>query len=442
MTITSTFKGHGGWRRCCCFVFGMLLAISSSSSAKKTSTNRRLQEQESNNNTNWTWNNLKFITFGGSRSYGVGLTNPADSSFSALLNNANNKAIRNSTPEYSAMCLYSMVGEYHLYDVIVVEFLREHATGAMMDLGLRLRYRFPHAILIFLDYWYPDEFYYKPEGDKSFGQFYEERRMPSYDVFQPEVLDGTDEEDWGYQAYNRAVLQEAADHSNAFVLEFPEPNNKKIDSLKQYGTLYLNDMRHFNEVGHAFVRDKIVELLASLNYDSSRSRVGEFESKDHCELWYETGSMSNFQSNMEMIQFKPNNQGNTKYALEVKPGENESSGTRNAIDIFNPWGEDEAYLYVSYMATADQNYYPNALAEIMNSHSETTASYILNTTIPNGGDTEIVTNYKIGPVDPGNSVVHLRILEDTTSLTEHYGVYIVGLMLTSHQYHERIAADF
>jgi len=421
------------------FVF--LLATLIGFAVAQKSVRRGLQEANEVHN-NWTWDDLRFVTFGGSRTCGIGLPEDirGEQTFPGLLNRADNKAVCGSSmPEYPALCLHTLIGEDSIYDVIVLEFLRADKDGAVFDLSRHLRARFPHAIIIFLDYWFPNEFSYIPEGNKSFRQYYAEHRDPSIDDFQPEVLDGTNEEDWGHQFYDRAVLQEAADEFNAFVLAFPEPENHPIETVQQFGTLYGNDMEHFNRRGHAFIRNQIVELLRSLNYDNSRSITNPFQSGDYCEIWYSNGQCT-LRTDMTIKPFEVEGAGR-KYALEVRTGE-------ETIDIYNTWGQDQAYLYLSYMATGPEAHYaPRTLVQIFNDTGVPTGNYVIDSRVQLydvDEHVEVVVNYKIGPVSPGPSTVRFKFLDtEDEQQPENSGILrIVGLILSQNQFSEQVIANF
>jgi len=419
------------------FVF--LLATLASFVVAKESVRRGLQE---NGNPNWKWDDLRFVTFGGSRTCGVGLPEDIreDATFSGLLNHADNKSVCGSSmPEYPALCLHSLIGEDSIYDVIVLEFLRADKDGAMFDLTRHLRTRFPHAIIIYLDYWFPNEFSYIPEDNKSFRQYYEEHRDPSNDDFQTEVLDGTNEEDWAHQFYDRGVLQEAADEFNAFVLAFPEVESHPIETVQQFGTLFGNDMEHFNRRGHAWIRDKIIELLSSLNYDNSRSITNPFPSMDYCEIFYTNGQCT-LRTNMTIKPFQVEGAGK-KYALEVRTGQ-------DTIDIYNTFGQDTAYLYLSFMATGPEAHYtPKTLVQVFDKDGHPTANYVIDSQVQLHDvdeHVEVVVNYKIGPVSPGESTVRFTFLDtEEKQQPESSGMLrIVGLILSQNQFSEQVISDF
>jgi len=416
-------------------------------------------------NTNTLSSSLRFLSFGSSRTYGAGLKEDVRDklSYPALLNGTN-MAIAGSVPEYPAMCLFSMISsdrnEDQVYDVITIEFLRNHESGALIDLGMRLRSRYPHAVIIFINHWAPREYYYKPENNKTLQQFHRERmtQRDDEDIFQVDVLDGTNEEDWLYVPYNSTIVQRAAQKCGGFVFEFPSKDI--LDSLRTYGYMYLSDMTHFSIMGHAYIRDQIINLLRSIQYNSSQSALGPWESKDYCDLWYKTGTLKNDNlraNNMEMKSFQlyennnnNNNPSNTKYALEVNPNGGNTTTTPSSIELYNPWGT-EAYLYLSYMAMGPNRMYPNALAQVFSSDSPNgttpTASWIVRTQVPSYTSEllpplHITMHWRIGPVNPGNSTLYLRILNNDNAVS-YPNLRVVGIILSPHQYYvQRVSANF
>ena len=67
-----------------------------------------------------------------------------------------NYGLRATGPNYPAACISSMIGE-QAFDVIVLEYFLRGPEG-LMTFALRLRERFPNAIIIMTKLWGPYQF--------------------------------------------------------------------------------------------------------------------------------------------------------------------------------------------------------------------------------------------------------------------------------------------
>mmetsp|Transcript_14621 Transcript_14621/g.16251 ORF Transcript_14621/g.16251 Transcript_14621/m.16251 type:complete len:943 (-) Transcript_14621:178-3006(-) len=389
---------------------------------------------------------FRVATFGSSRTWGAGIPDRNQNSYTALLNGTN-YGIRGSGPEYPAMCLYSMIGDDNIYDVIVIEFMLDWVTRALDELAERLRHRFPKSTIIFLNYWAPRQYIYKPNG-QSFQEFHREQianKDPSMSGsdhgFQPWVLDGTHPDDWIYEPYDRDVILEAAKKVDGYIIDLPQLMDP-IHTMKTFGDLYITDMTHFSLKGHLFIHDEINSLLWKLNkLDNHASKeptiVDKWDSTDYCTLWYENGK-TDYPTTMDMVEFKPN-----KFALEAR-----NDTFNNKIEIFNPW-EGEGHLYLSYMATGPDAMYPRAIARVLHQpDNKETAGFVMNTHIPGVGHNKlhIVMHWMVGPVKPGKSDLLIHIADSLGGPYPWPVFRLVGVMLSPRKYDDdgsgRVSANF
>jgi len=375
-------------------------------------------------------NTPRVVTFGSSRTWGSGINDRENKSYAGLLN-ATNLAIRGSGPEYPAMCLYSMIDDNAIYDVVVIEFMLDWVTDALVDLGERVRYRFPNATIIFLNFWAPRQYIFKPTG-QPFQDFYKERTKRLEDgFFDHDVLDGTSNDDWLYEPYDRSIIEQAADAVGGNIIDLAQFENDPIQTLHTSGDLYLTDMTHWSETGHAYIEGQIVQLLRNTGFEKSKTTVHDWDSIDFCTLWYETGK-TDFRKTMRMKQFKPN-----KFALEA-------TKHRNIIELNNPWDRD-AYLFLSYMATGPDHMYPMGVASVVRRRDgKETAKLIMNTYIPNvqHGTLHIVLHWKVGTVSPGKSDLVISV-DDQGESKPWNVVRLAGVILTPRTYGVgRISANF
>jgi hypothetical protein len=232
-------------------------------------------------------------------------------------------------------------------------------SDALNVLGERLRHRFPDATIIFVAYWAPRQYVYMPK-QQTLTVFYREQKKRPSDTVES-MLDKTNAQDWEYHPYDHKVIEEAARRVGGFILDLPMYEDP-IETLKKFTPLYVDDMTHFSEEGHRYVRDQIYELLTRINAKPS-DRVVNWESLDICTSWFETGKVG-LNTTMEMVEFKDH-----KFALEAKPVTHD-----NIIELENP-NEQKAYLYASYMATGPDQIYPNALLRIKQNGEETGAKH-------------------------------------------------------------------
>lgn len=108
----------------------------------------------------------RYLVFGTSTTYGVGLERPLEEAYPYQLSaHTHNAATQSGGFTMAAACTQSIVGDDILYDVVVVEF--QTWQPALSLLLQRLRQRFPHALFIFLRLWHPSQLQYKDVNGTS-----------------------------------------------------------------------------------------------------------------------------------------------------------------------------------------------------------------------------------------------------------------------------------
>ena len=108
------------------------------------------------------YQDLRFATFGTSRTWGSGLHDRFQAFPYLLSPHVNNLAIRAAGPDIPSQCTATMLGD-SMVDVILLEYSFT-ASDALVRLAHRLRQRFPKATIIFLDIWVPFQFYNRRLG--------------------------------------------------------------------------------------------------------------------------------------------------------------------------------------------------------------------------------------------------------------------------------------
>ena len=373
-----------------------------------------------------TTNQYRIVAFGSSRTWGAAIDNPKQDAYPALMG-AKNLAIRASGPEYPALCTYSLVGDDEIYDVVVIEYMLDWVSEALDILAERLRKRFPDAIFIFLDVWAPRQYYHKPTQKTLNTLVHEKMRSPivtEQDIHQ--WLDATNSEDWGFEAYNSKVIEDAARKVGGHVVNLPS-HPDPIIAIKTYSPLYvLTDMTHFSELGHQWVRDQILKILDNIKAQRS-NRIVPWEFTDLCTSWYETGK-TELLTNMEMVNFRDG----SKFALEASHVPN-----TNFIELHNTWS-GSGFLYLSYMSNGPEQIYPDTLVRVIH-HKTSSAAMHLIPVIPNtpfGKNFHMVVHSFIGPVLPGLS--NLTIDDLTQGTKEKFR--IVGLVFSPHVFGKKLMA--
>ena len=98
---------------------------------------------------------LRYAAFGSGNTYGASdsLTSRYQSYPYLISEDIHNYALFSGGPNYPSACAETMVGDDHTYDVILLDYYLL-ANDGLLELAKRLRARFPHAILIFLEIWH------------------------------------------------------------------------------------------------------------------------------------------------------------------------------------------------------------------------------------------------------------------------------------------------
>eukprot|EP00548_Thalassiothrix_antarctica_P009101 CAMPEP_0194159718 /NCGR_PEP_ID=MMETSP0152-20130528/77993_1 /TAXON_ID=1049557 /ORGANISM="Thalassiothrix antarctica, Strain L6-D1" /LENGTH=465 /DNA_ID=CAMNT_0038869333 /DNA_START=563 /DNA_END=1960 /DNA_ORIENTATION=+ len=395
-------------------------------------------------------NNLRMLSFGTSRTWGSGMNHPKTEAYPGLLN-SRNEAIRASDSNYPAMCTYSMVGEHDIVDVITIEYMPMSFWGtrdSILQLGRRLRQRFPDATIIFLNVWTPHQFFHK-ETNTGLRQFVIDNTDMTGKVVLPEgaleeALQKTSNQDWEFYGFNEDWLEDAANDPliNGTVLSLAPPNMEDpMLAILSVAPLYLKDMSHFSKLGHVWTKNLISDFLQEQNKKRS-DRVNPWESTDQCLSWFETGQ-SLVGTNMHMNEFSP-----TKFGLEAY-----LSKPLNFLELINENSHPE-FLYLSHMSTGPNAFYPDAIAEIYSNMTElelsksmsfddarkkTSSKHIFtcyNETPPQLS-VHVVSHHYIGEVPPGRSFLTLK-----PNMKKPYPFRSVGIILSPKAFGDRVEAIF
>lgn len=110
---------------------------------------------------------LRGLYFGTSRTWGTGLETERTHAYPYMVSlSTTNLAIRGSGPQYPYLCFESMIGEDARFDFVVFEYygILQGTEARLVDLGKRVRARFPDATMIFLAVQEPNFYQHMPTG--------------------------------------------------------------------------------------------------------------------------------------------------------------------------------------------------------------------------------------------------------------------------------------
>jgi hypothetical protein len=363
-----------------------------------------------------TLNSIRIATFGSSRSWGAAIEHPERDSFSALLG-ARNLAIRASGPEFPAVCTYSMLGD-EVYDAFVIEYMLNFVSPALDVLAERLRNRFPEATIIFLNIWAPRQYSHTPTQQTLKAMTYKKYQYHSNFTaldYVNQVMAETKPEDWEFEPYNRKIIEDVASKVGGWIIDLPRDDDP-ISALSYAVPLYAHDLTHFSELGHLWVRDRILVALSKTGSKNVK-KVLPWEYTDQCSSWFQTGK-TDLKHNMEMVDFGSG----TKFALETR-----SPPQKNIVEIENEW-DTAAYLYVSFMVNGPEHIYPEVLITVDQHGNQSSAQLVrpFFDITPLGGTLHVVNHMLVGNVNRGKSQV--TITELTTGQKEHFR--LVGVMMS------------
>ena len=395
---------------------------------------------------------IRYLALGGASTWGQGLSldrrQIARDAYPWLLSpTTHNAATRVGGPELSALCAQSIVGNEHVYDVILIEF-SQHTQGLAL-LAQRIRQRFPVATIIFVQLWSPSSFAYKTENQNEDQNENQNGMIVPWDDwwmnFHESIsLDSAEyksrlrERDWFYvdDVQHTTVLQQSLERVNGLLYTLPRSEDP-LTALESVADLFaesnLDDLSNspilytLTSRGHDLVAQGIRDIVNSQNIFQrpDRNLVGTWGSGDSCHLWYETGQVKPH-SHLKLRQFSKQE----KYALEVP------SGKKGSITMENPF-DQERIVYLTYMTTSASSH-PNKVYPKTKVTLNGKPSVILDPYHDDNTEHRHITRTTaIGLVGPGTTVIQLQCLEETLA-----GFRVVGVSLFANKEQHQVSTEF
>jgi hypothetical protein len=350
---------------------------------------------------------LSVLAFGTSDTWGSGIvgesTNPAQFAYPALMGSggATNLGIRASGPGYPAVCLQTMVGESS-HQVIILEYMLRADEG-LQQLAHRVRRRFPHAILIFLDIWYPRMVKIVGSGfrtDKdSIGLESYQKHLGFKSLNDPDFvkyLAQNPNKMFLNHRYDLQAIQKDVVHGvHGYIWQMPMPTQDDHlgAHVAQLAYLFSDDYKHLSKKGHKFVARGVKRLLHSIPANKLSTATATWDHNDSCSNWFLTGIV--LHEHGERVKLHMFDETANKFALEVDP----SGGS---LIVKNPFSEP-ATLYLSYMASGPPKKYPKTLVTI--GQESTLIDPIAE------GSVHVAITSKVGVLQPGDNPIHLQAVE-------------------------------
>jgi len=366
---------------------------------------------------------LRIAAFGTSHTFGAQLEDRFNEAYPWLLSlDATNLALKSSGPSYPAACTESMVGDDAIFDVIILEF-HLRATEGLDQLALRLRERFPDAMIIFVKIWFP-QLVIRSDTRQRFLRWIEENVGQNVALHGKELsnaLAATQRSEWTYAPHRRCgfAVQDAADAVGGYIYELPRPEDPR-QAIIQHSDLFDADYHHMSTYGHQVVADDLTRLINK--YARRSDRLGTWGGGDSCLSWFSSGRVAiPYERHMQITNFEDG-----KYALEV-------SDRGGFIVVENPF-QDVRSLYLTYMAYGPApSIYPQTEVFFSTpSHGHSTP-VLIDPTVDdcNGVDMHIAKVSKVGLIPPGKVDLQIFPIERANK-----GFRVTGFSLTSEELNE------
>jgi hypothetical protein len=308
--------------------------------------------------------NVRLAVFGSSNSWGAMLTSRFDAYPYLLSPEVVNYADYSAGPNYPSVCLNTIMRSDEVFDAIILDYWLKAPEG-LLELALRLRKRFPRAIIVFLKTWTPDNVRRAAvHGSSDEMNIYEWKVATGIqDAVSFETIKNAIAADTGYWYFPNfenadAVYKAAVEAVGGIHFEFPKRDTVQQTLIDYIGYFDITYHLHVSSLGNSAIAKNLHNIIqiqhdraVKLHLVSADNQGSTWGEEDSCHLWYTTGGCRfDYSPNWKMTEFDPR-QG--KYALYV-----EQEGW---IDVKNEM-PDSRTLYLSFLAT-NETVYPKTLCE-------------------------------------------------------------------------------
>lgn len=327
---------------------------------------------------------------------------------------------------YSYVCLQSIIPEEKRYDVILIDFIASERDGFVPFL-LRLRERFPDAIIIYIHIW-PLKALIQQAGTG----------------LQPDVLGLDPTLDWIWIP-PEFVLRDfhpdmCGDTKNALKavggyfwnLGFPRNPMQTL-------SLYSDDWWHLSAEGHKVIANGILQLLSTIQEDVFKAKhLEKFKKGDQCLNWLLGGNAMISYSNVAMDRMLDSEVSNNT-DLWLLMVDQEKDGTIE----FNSKFKSPVPIVAAYMANDAGTYYSSTFFNINNSERTqllSSASFVTQNQRPVSINPNVCfrpkhfprINYEvIGMAAPGNNLVQVKTINQQKIPFQLAGLYLHEDLFTS-----------
>ena len=349
-------------------------------------------------------NEVRYLAFGGSSTWGGGLRYPNRESYPYLLSPAaHNAAVRSGSYSLAAACTQTIVQD-DIYDVVLIEFTVFDDSIAV--LARRLRERFPSASILFVRLWHPSQMKFRHDDGSTidFMKFRQQHGNPSLDdtgLYFEMLKSGADR--WFIDIPEQETeIKMAAAQVQARYLKLPVPESDIFAyPITMRKTMELFEDDDLSKNGHAVIAESIRSHVRESQVLSGqdRDKVGTWGNGDQCNLWYNHGDFELSGRRLRAVEFDHAGD-NHRNALEV-------SSAGSSFDIENTFNEDRM-LYLTYMTSSMDNDdemrspYPDVRVSLNGKSTVLVEPY-------HGGSehVEYARTSAVGKVPPGTSTVNL-----------------------------------
>lgn len=369
-------------------------------------------------------NKIRYASFGSSSTWGAKLPHPKKQTYIKLLGNGDNYALRASGPNYPAACAKSMLQD-KIYDVFILEFF-DTAKSGLFDLAVRLREKFPDAIMILLVGkkfpWYHcgGDHLLMEEFQMAFTNFgvnhchTENYKNYMRDHFRKHNCYGENNllEYGPVWKSHYAYMKMIASETNSYILKQSKMEMTGEEYLAEFDRSKAEDCFHMSITNHAEVAHSIHQLIERIGVPK-HPVVRDFHASDHCMNWFMTGEIDpNF------LRYSPNGYveripNTEKFALQFRQNIN----TQHWIEVTNESQDQSMSLFVSHMTTGpfpNNIKYPRVSAHFQNQKIDLNPIADPKTWENVEQNVHVTNLSKIGRVGPGETVrVYFVIKEES-----------------------------